>query len=86
MGYFLQKLSAYHYLVYYKSMYFFFRAISQVPEIRGKDTAQNFSFYNVQMLNTQKSCLVSPYLQLIWDKMKTHHDAYSFAEKITDFF
>lgn len=72
IGYFLQKLSAYHYLVYYKSIYFFFRAILWVPEIRGKDTALNFFFYNFQMFNTQKSCLVPPYLLLIWDKRKSH--------------
>ena len=52
--YFLQKLSAYHYLVYYKSIHFIFWAILWAPEIWGKETALNSSFHNFEMFNTQE--------------------------------
>jgi len=54
IGYFLQKLSAYHYLVYYESTYFFFRAILRASEIKEKDSAANFFCYSFQMFNTME--------------------------------
>lgn len=54
IGYFLQKVSAYHYLVYYEGTYFFFRAILWASEIKEKHSALNFSLYNFQVFNTME--------------------------------